>query len=405
MKGLDAMGESGIELSCVMPCLNEEETVGICVKKARETIERLGINGEVVVSDNGSTDRSVEIARALGARVVVQSKKGYGSAYMKGISAARGKYIVIADSDDSYDWTDLERFISPLREGYDMVMGTRLKGEIKPGAMPWLHRYIGNPVLSGLLRIFFRTHISDSHCGMRSFTKVAYERMGLQTAGMEFASEMVIKACMLGLKIAEIPVTLFPDGRTGRPHLRSFRDGWRHLRFMLMFAPTWLYLVPGLSLMGAGFVILCVLLPGPLTIGNWFFDIHCMVLGSLMAILGYQIVTLGFYARVYLYTQHFEYQDEFLEKGFRYFNLERGIAMGLLIFCAGFLVLAHILIKWISRNYGPLYESRTALFGMTLVVIGAQTIFSSFFLSMLGIRESGRIERDAASLRGSGRRQ
>ncbi|MCX6354739.1 MAG: glycosyltransferase family 2 protein [Candidatus Aureabacteria bacterium] len=404
-KSPDAAGAGGIELSCVMPCLNEEETVAVCVKKALETIRRLGISGEVVVSDNGSTDCSVEIARSLGARVVIQPKKGYGNAYMKGISEARGKYIVMADSDDSYDWTDLERFLAPLREGYDMVMGSRLKGEIKPGAMPWLHRYIGNPVLSGLVRIFFRTRISDSHCGMRSFTKTAYERMGLQTAGMEFASEMVIKACMLGLKIAEIPVTLYPDGRTGRPHLRSFRDGWRHLRFMLMFAPTWLYFIPGFSLMGVGFVILCALLPGPLTIGNWFFDIHFMMLGSLMAILGYQIVTLGFYARVYLYTQHFEYRDEFLEKGFRHFNLERGIAVGMLIFGAGFLVLAYILIKWISRNYGPLYESRAALFGMTLVVIGAQTIFSSFFLSMLGIRESGMIERGAASHKGNGRRQ
>ncbi|MEI6632735.1 MAG: glycosyltransferase family 2 protein [Chlamydiota bacterium] len=386
-KGTDLMGTGGIELSCVMPCLNEEETVGVCVKKALETIRRLGIAGEVVVSDNGSTDRSVEIARSLGARVVVQPKKGYGSAYMKGIFEARGNYIVMADSDDSYDWTDLERFITPLRKGCDMVMGTRLRGEIKPGAMPWLHRYLGNPLLSGMLRIFFRTRISDSHCGMRSFTKAAYEKMGLQTQGMEFASEMVIKACMLGLKIAEIPVTLYPDGRTGRPHLRSFRDGWRHLRFMLMFAPTWLYLVPGLSLMGAGFVILCALLPGPLTIGSRLFDVHYMVLGTLMTILGYQIVTLGIYARVFIYTQRFEYRDEFLEKGFRRFNLERGIMLGLVIVLAGVAILGFILAKWIIANYGPLHEFRTALFGMTLVVIGTQTIFSSFYLSMLGVRE------------------
>jgi len=390
MKGPDAMGGSGIELSCVMPCLNEEETVGMCVKKARETIERLGICGEVIVADNGSTDRTVDIARSLGARVVIQPKKGYGSAYMKGISEARGKYIVIADSDDSYDWTDLERFISPLREGYDMVMGTRFKGEIKPGAMPWLHRYIGNPILSGMLRMFFRTPISDAHCGMRSFTKEAYQRMGLQTPGMEFASEMVIKASVLGLKIAEIPVTLSPDGRTGKPHLRSFRDGWRHLRFMLMLAPLWLYLIPGLALMGTGILILCVLLPGALTIGRWFFDIHYMVVGSLMTIVGYQIVTLGFYARVYIYTQHFESRDDFLEKGFRHFNLERGIALGLMIVLVGFAILGAILVKWIIGNYGPLYEFRTALFGMTLVALGTQTIFSSFFLSMLGIRESRR---------------
>lgn len=390
MKTSDDMGGGDIELSCVMPCLNEEETVGACVKKAVDTMRRLGINGEVVVADNGSTDRSVEIALSLGARVAVETKKGYGSAYMKGISEARGKYVVIADSDDSYDWTDLERFISPLREGCDMVMGTRLKGNIQPGAMPWLHRYVGNPVLSGMLRIFFRTPISDAHCGMRSFTKEAYRRMGLQTPGMEFASEMVIKASMIGLKIAEVPITLHPDGRTGRPHLRSFRDGWRHLRFMLMFAPTWLYLVPGLSLMGVGFAILCALLPGPLTVGRWFFDVHYMVVGSLMAILGCQIVTLGFYARIFLFTQHFECRDDFLEKGFKYFNLERGIALGLMIVSAGFAVLGYILVKWIINDYGPLYEFRTALFGMTLVALGAQTVFSSFFLSMLGIKESRR---------------
>jgi len=387
-KSPDAVGAGGIELSCVMPCLNEEETIAVCVKKALETIRRMGISGEVVVSDNGSTDRSMEIARSLGARVVIQPKKGYGNAYMKGISEARGKYIVMADSDDSYDWTDLGRFIAPLREGYDMVMGTRLKGEIKPGAMPWLHRYIGNPILSGLVRIFFRTRISDSHCGMRSFTKAAYERMGLQTGGMEFASEMVIKACMLGLKTAEIPVTLYPDGRTGRPHLRSFRDGWRHLRFMLMFAPTWLYLVPGLVLMGGGFVILCALLPGPLTIGRWFLDVHYMVLGSMMTILGYQIVTLGVYARVFIFTQHFEFKDDFLEKAFRHFNLERGIVLGLAISLAGLVILGYILVKWIMSGYGALHEFRTALFGMTLVIIGVQTVFSSFFLSMMGIKES-----------------
>jgi glycosyltransferase involved in cell wall biosynthesis len=385
------MIKQDIEVSCVMPCLNEEETLGTCIKKARETFTRLGIVGEVVVADNGSTDRSVEIARSLGALVVFQPKKGYGNAYMKGFSEARGKYIVMGDSDDSYDWTDIERFITPLREGYDMVMGTRLRGNIKTGAMPWLHRYVGNPILSGMLRVLFKTSVSDAHCGMRSLTKKAYEQMGLQTAGMEFASEMVIKASMIGLKIAEVPITLYPDGRTGRPHLRSFKDGWRHMRFMLMYAPTWLYVVPGLTFLVAGFVLLCVLLPGPLSIGDWHFDIHYMVLGSLMAILGYQIVNMGVYARVFIYTQHFECRDSFLERGLRYFNLERGILLGLCVFLAGFGILVYILVKWVMHNYGPLYEFRTALFAMTLVVIGAQTIFSSFFLSMLGIRESRRV--------------
>lgn len=374
-----------VEVSVVMPCLNEEETLGICLDKALSTLERLGIEGEVVVADNGSTDNSVAIAESKGARVVHESKKGYGQAYRAGIEAANGKYVVIGDSDDSYDFTDIGRFVEPLRQGADMVMGTRLKGKIEKGAMPWLHRYIGNPILTGILNLMYRSGISDAHCGMRSFTKEAYRKMNLQTTGMEFASEIVIKATKVGLKIKEIPITLRPDGRSGTPHLRSFRDGWRHLRFMLMYSPTHLFLIPGLTLFILGFILLLLLVPGPLFIGGHMIDIHVMVLGSLLTILGFQILNIGFYAKIYSYTQEFINESTTLKTLFKHFNLERGLLIGSVIFLMGFLTDAYILIKWISSQFGPLNEVRIVLLASTLMIIGAQTIFSSFFLSMLGI--------------------
>ncbi len=248
--GGDDQGVDDCEVSVILPCLDEAETVGTCVGKAVGELRRLGLHGEVIVVDNGSTDGSPEIAERCGARVVHESRRGYGSALMRGAEEARAPFIVMADADDSYDLTDLERFVVGLQGGADLVMGTRLRGTIEPGAMPWLHRWIGNPVLSGILNLLFRPGISDAHCGMRAFTKDAYRRMHLQTTGMEFASEMVIKAALGNMRISEIPITLHPDGRSRRPHLRSFRDGWRHLRFMLLFSPTYLFLVPGLLCMG-----------------------------------------------------------------------------------------------------------------------------------------------------------
>lgn len=372
-------------VSVVMPCLNEHETLGICIKKAASTLEHLNIDGEIIVADNGSTDGSIEIARSLGARVVEESKKGYGNAYRAGIAAANGDFIVIGDSDDSYDFTDIGRFITKLREGYDLVMGTRFRGQIKKGAMPWLHKYVGNPVLTGILNIFFRSGISDAHCGMRGFTKSAYNRMQLQTAGMEFASEMVIKASLLDLKITEIPITLHPDGRSGEPHLRSFRDGWRHLRFMLLHSPTHLYFWPGFFMFIMGFFAMVALLPGSSPLMGRYVDLHFMVLGSFFSILGFQTIALGLYARIYAVTHNFIPQGQFLNRMFKIFNLERGLALGAAIFLAGLSIGIYLFIKWLQTHYGPLDQVRLALFASTLMIIGAQTIFSSFFLSMLGI--------------------
>lgn len=374
-----------IEVSIVMPCLNEEETIGTCINKALGSFDLLAINGEVVIADNGSIDKSVEIAESLGARVTHQQIKGYGSALMTGIEEALGDYIIMGDCDDSYDFSEIEGFIEPLRNGYDMVMGTRIKGTIKHGAMPWLHKYIGNPFLTWFLNRLFLTGISDAHCGMRSFTKEAYKKMCLQTTGMEFASEMVIKASKAKLRITEIPITLHPDGRTGKPHLRSFRDGWRHLRLMLLYSPTHLFLIPGVIMMALGLVPLIALLGGVIFIGGYGYNIHFSLLGSLFTILGFQVVTLGLYAKAYAFKEHFE-EDKLIVLFYNYFSLERGFIFGLLIFLIGFIFDLYVLMKWIESDFGALLEVSKASFATTFMVIGVQIVFSSFLLSMLDIK-------------------
>jgi len=290
-----------------MPCLNEEETIGICIKKAKAALKEMGVRGEIIVADNGSTDASVEIAQSLGAKVVHQPIRGYGAAYLAGISAAKGKYIVIGDSDDTYDFSEIEKFVQPLKDGSDLVMGSRFSGEILSGAMPWLHQYIGNPVLTGILNILFKASVSDAHCGMRAFTKEAYEKMNLQTTGMEFASEIVIKAAKAGLKITEVPITYYP--RKGESKLNSFRDGWRHLRFMLLYSPTYLFLIPGFILFLIGFIGTLLILPGPFKIGGHAYDVHVMTVTSLFTILGFQVVLLGLYARTYALLSGLEKRD------------------------------------------------------------------------------------------------
>ncbi len=372
------------EVSVVMPCLNEAATVGSCVRKALSTLEELGIAGEVIVADNGSTDGSKEIARSAGARVVPVGRKGYGAAYLGGIPEANGRYIIIGDSDDTYDFTDLERFITPLREGYDMVIGNRLKGEIEPGAMPWANRHIGNPFLSTFLNLIYKTQIGDAHCGMRSFTREAFERMKLKTPGMEFASEMVIKASLLGLKIREVPITLHHSPGERKPHLRPLPDGFRHLRFMLMYSPTHLFLVPGTVLLVLGFIPLLALLRGPIWIGGHGYDQHFMVLGSLLAILGYQIINLGLYAKAYSYQEKI-ISDPFIEGFYRKFNLHRGVILGTVIAAGGFAILVYLLVKFFALA-GAIYELRLAILGLTFVIIGTQTIFSSFLLSIMEIK-------------------
>jgi len=374
------------EVSVVMPCLNEELTLPICIRKANETIQKLGLDAEVVIADNGSTDRSVEIAESMGARVVHQPLKGYGNAYMAGFSGARGKYIVMGDSDDSYDFTDIGRFIEPLRQGYDFVMGTRLKGKIEPGAMPFLHRWLGNPVLTFILNTLFRTGISDSHCGMRSFTKEAYERMHLRTTGMEFASEMVIKASKANLKITEIPITLHKDKRNRPPHLRTWRDGWRHLRFMLMYSPAGTFLVPGVVLFAIGVALMALLYGGPIHVAGRTIDVHSMILGSLLTILGTQVITTGLFAKVYSYERHFDSQDPLLRGLARFFNLERGLILGVVLFVIGFGLDLSVALRWIQSGFGELAAQRPAILGSTLMAVGAQILFSSFFLSMLSVK-------------------
>lgn len=380
-----ASSRNEIEVSAVMPCLNEEETLGICIEKAMSAMNAAGIQGEVVVSDNGSTDRSVEVAKSLGARVVHQPLKGYGYALRKGFEETRGQYIIMGDSDDSYDWTEIPRFVEKLREGNELVMGTRLKGKIEPGAMPWLHRYVGNPVLSWVLRFLFGSKISDAHCGLRAFSKNAVQRMDLRTGGMELASEIAIKAAMLGLKTSELPITLHPDGRSRPPHLNTLRDGWRHLRFMLLFSPDYLFLWPGFILLFLGIVLFILLLPGPLWIGQVRFDVHSLVLGMLMVVLGTQVIALGLFAKVFSYAERFASRNTFLVRMGRRLSMEAPLIVGLLVALAGFIGDLIVFINWAKTGFGFFQQMRLAILGSTLLIVGVQIVFSGIFLSMLGV--------------------
>ena len=375
------------EVSVVMPCLNEEETIGICINKALKALKEHSISGEIVVVDNGSTDGSAKIASSLGSRVVRQSEKGYGNAYLKGFEEAKGKFIVMGDADDSYDFLDIPRFVEPLRQGYDMVMGSRLKGKIMDGAMPWHHRYIGNPILTGMLNVFFRSGISDAHCGMRSISKVALNKLNLQTGGMEFASEMVIKASKANLNIAEIPITLYQDGRSGKPHLRSFRDGWRHLRFMLLHSPTYLFMIPGLALFTPGMLLLIWLLFGTLDIAGHSFSIHTMVFVSLSTLLGFQIMNLGFYTKIYSYA-HYGEKDRLIFFLTKHLTLERGIMAAFVLLAVGLIPIVEIVYFSFKYQFPLMDRVKEAIFGMTFTMLGIQAIFSSFFFSIMWIGKS-----------------
>jgi glycosyltransferase involved in cell wall biosynthesis len=381
-----AVAPGDIEVSVVMPCLNEARTVGQCVAKARAALEQLGVCGEVVVADNGSTDGSQDIARAHGARVVDVDRRGYGSALQGGIAAARGRYIIMGDADDSYDFSNLEPFIRQLCQGDDLVMGNRFRGGIRPGAMPWLHRYVGNPILTGILNLFFQTPIRDAHCGLRAFRRDAYEQLALRTSGMEFASEMVVKARLHEQKISEVPIVLHPDGRDRPPHLRSFRDGWRHLRFLLLMCPLWLYRVPAVMLLGVGLALMALVTPGPINVAGVNLDVHTMLLGSLCVLLGYQTFWLWAYARVYGWTSGLLPPDPFLLKVLHHFRLERGLLVGTGLLATGLGLNLWLCYLWYSVNLGDLdalVTLRYALWGFTTMVLGVQTFYGSFFLSML----------------------
>src|SRR6202162_265595 len=293
----------GVELSVVMPCLDEAATVGICVKKAIDALERHGIRGEVIVADNGSTDGSQQIARDFGARVVPVERRGYGSALQAGIAAARGQFVLMGDADDTYDFSQLDEFVAKLREGYDLVMGNRFRGKILPGAMPALHRYLGNPVLTGLGRLFFKSPVGDFHCGLRAFRKDEIEQLELRTLGMEFASEMIVKATAFGLRVTEIPTTLAPDRRYRAPHLRTWRDGWRHLRFLLLYSPRWLFLYPGIALFLIGNGVGLWLLPGPRNIGLVTIDVHTLLFAAMIVLIGFQSILFAVFSKVFAITE------------------------------------------------------------------------------------------------------
>ncbi|MBI5143840.1 MAG: glycosyltransferase family 2 protein, partial [Candidatus Omnitrophica bacterium] len=327
------MNNKNIEVSVVLPCLNEEAALGICLDKIKDVFSREGINGEIIVSDNGSTDHSAEIARIAGAKVVREPEKGYGAAYLRGLREARGKIIVIGDSDNTYDFYDIPNFLKVLREGYDLVMGSRFKGRIQKGAMSWSHRYIGNPILSFLCRLFFHTSLSDIHCGIRAFTLEAYKKMKLRTLGMEFATEMVLSALTNNLKIYEVPINYHP--RKGESKLKPLYDAWRHMRFMLLYCPVWLYFIPGTLGLVTGLFLMLLLLPGPFLFLGRYWDMHVMIFGSMVAILSYQLLTLGVFAHTFSIKQEFLKYDNVTLFFQRHFNLEKGLILGGAVFLIG----------------------------------------------------------------------
>jgi glycosyltransferase involved in cell wall biosynthesis len=378
-----------VELSIVMPCLNESETLETCIIKARNFLEAHAIAGEIIIADNGSTDGSIEIAERLGARVVHVPIRGYGAALYYGISAARGTYAIMGDSDDSYDFSALMPLVAKLREGYDLVMGNRFSGGIKPGAMPWKNRWIGNPILTAVGRIFFDSPVRDFHCGLRGFSLSAFKELDLRTTGMEFASEMVIKATLKKQKITEVPIVLSPDGRSRPPHLRPWRDGWRHLRFMLLYSPRWLFLYPGLLLIGVGLFLGARLVYAPMPLGGVGLDVHSLVFASAAVVMGFQAVSFAISSKVFAIAENLVPEDERLNRLMKYVTLEVGVAFGGLLLLAGFLGTLWAVSTWNASNFGELEPRRVlriVIPSALALTLGFQTVFSSFFLSVLGLR-------------------
>jgi glycosyltransferase involved in cell wall biosynthesis len=385
-----------VELSVVIPCLNEAETIARCIEAARRGIQRAGVRGEIIVADNGSTDGSPAIAEKSGARVVTVAEKGYGSALRGGILAAAGKWILMGDADDSYDFSEADRFVKKFREGFELVMGCRLPaggGTILPGAMPWKNRRLGNPVLSFIGRLFFKCPAHDFHCGLRGFTRAAFEKMDLQTTGMEFASEMVIKSTFKQLKIAEVPVTLRPDGRSRPPHLKPWRDGWRHLRFMLLFSPRWLFFAPGILLALVGIILAGALSVQNIAVGGISLNVGTLMMACMAAVVGFQLVVFAFFTKVFAIAEGLLPDDPKFSRVFRFFNLEKGILFGLAVLLAGIVLFLRAVWIWRQHDYGDLdYEQnlRRLIPAATLIVLGVQTVFSSFFMSALGLKTAKR---------------
>jgi len=380
-----------IELSVVMSCLNEAETIGICIQKALHWMQSNGVKGEVVIGDNGSTDGSQELATNLGARVVAVPRKGYGSALMGAIEAAKGKYVIMGDSDDSYDFSNLGLFVKELRAGKDLVMGNRFKGGIAPGAMPFLHKYLGNPVLSFIGRLFFNCPVRDFHCGLRGFRQDIVSLLDLKTTGMEFASEMVVKATLFKLNIVEVPTTLKKDGRSRPPHLRTWRDGWRHLRFLLIYSPRWLFLYPGLFLMLMGTVLGALTIQGPMDIFDQvFFDTNTLLYAGALVIVGFQAVSFGVFTKTYAVQAGFLPANKSLNKFAEKLSVEAGLVLGLLVFLAGLGGTFYSLFLWQESHFGSLeYPKilRVVIPSVVFIIIGLQTVLSSFFLGVLSVNK------------------
>jgi glycosyltransferase involved in cell wall biosynthesis len=380
-----------IELSIVMPCLNEAETVATCIKKAQNFLSTNNVKGEILIADNGSTDGSQSISKSLGAKVINVQEKGYGNALKGGIEKAEGIYIIMADADDSYDFESLMPFLLKLREGYGLVIGNRFKGEIKKGAMPFLHKYLGNPVLSYLGRLFFKIHIGDFHCGIRGFSKEAYKQMNLKTSGMEFASEMIVKSKLNQLSITEVPTILYPDGRTRKPHLNTWRDGWRHLRFLILYSPSWLFLYPGFFLMITGLITSILLLFNPLNIKDIIFDIHTLMYTSSLVLIGFQFLVFYALTKIFAIENGLLPKSKRYSKIFKYLNLEKGLIVGVLFLIVGFVLSVKGLNIWQSTDFGTLQPSRTFRFiipAVFTILLGIQIILFSFFFSILGLKSN-----------------
>jgi hypothetical protein len=372
-----------------MPCLNEAETLGTCITKARQWLLKNQVAGEIIVADNGSSDGSQQVATILGARVVDVSQKGYGSALMGGINAARGKYVVMGDADDSYSFSHLEPFLEKLRQGHELVMGNRFAGGIQPGAMKPLHKYLGNPVLTGIGRLLFTSPCGDFHCGLRGFNRDAILKLDLRTTGMEFASEMVVKSTLHKLKITEVPTTLSPDGRSRPPHLRSWRDGWRHLRFLLLYSPRWLFLYPGVLLMFLGSLAGVWLLPGPRTLGSVTFDVHTLLYAASAIVIGFQAVNFSLFTKIFAISEGLLPTDERLNRLFKCVTLETGLVSGTLLVVIGLCMSLYAVSDWGAHSFGDLKPDevlRIVIPSITALILGCEVILSSFFFSVLGLK-------------------
>jgi glycosyltransferase involved in cell wall biosynthesis len=377
-----------LDLTILMPCLNEAETLAYCVRQAVAAIQASGVSGEVVVADNGSTDGSQAIALAEGARVVDVPTHGYGAALIAGIEAARGKYVMMADADASYHFEHLPRFLPRLDEGYDLVMGNRFAGTIERGAMPPLHRYLGNPVLSAVGRVFFSIPVRDFHCGLRAFRRDSILGLNLRTTGMEFASEMVVKSSLAGLRMTEVPTTLSPDGRSRPPHLRSWRDGWRHLRFLLLYSPRWLFFYPGVAALVVGLALSVALLPGPLLVGAYTFDVDTLTYALGLVLIGAHITVFAVSAKVFGTQEGFLPVNPQFERFFKFITLETGLLFGCLLLLVGAGMLGYAIFLWHATGFGALSPTRMlrlTLPSATLFMLGVEVIFGSFFLSLLGL--------------------